>query len=274
MKRTYRHVSDMKTELVKKGWISRQGRHGVVLLVGKFPPPKVRSFGKNPNEAPSSFGKNPNEARPRSEKSESFVRISPNENQIPPHPPIRIEPEVAKPVAAATAAADLLMLPADEEFVREVIASEVYGAEFVRWVWGKLKLHCVAGGSRPVRRQLLHWLSTETGAPPVQPTLPGVGAPLVAGGFGNQAAINPVLRDADPNCRLCAGTGESGGQACPCRACQFCFGAGMEMVDGRMRKCRCRLPPAQAPEMSEDELREEQEIFDAAQATLRQANST
>jgi hypothetical protein len=287
MKRTYTHVSDLKRELILKGWIRRLGRNDVELLVGYLPPAvrpleAARSSEKSEDEvrkypnlvAPQSSEKSEVGTR-SSEKSEDEVRKYPNENSLPPYPPIRNELLVAE-AAAAAASADLLSMPADEEFVREVIASGLYRGEFVRWVWGKLKLYCMAGGSPPVRRQFLSWLSDETGSPPVQPTLPGVGAPLVEGSFGanGQPAVNPILREADPNCRLCGGEGESGGQSCPCRACQFCFGAGMELFKGKMRRCRCRLPPAESPPMTAEELRVQQERFDAAQAELRQANSS
>lgn len=50
--RTYKHVSDLKCELVEKGWIERLGRRAVDLLVG-FKPPKVVEIGR------ANSGKNP-----------------------------------------------------------------------------------------------------------------------------------------------------------------------------------------------------------------------
>jgi len=284
MKRTYTHVSDLKRELILKGWLRRTGRNSVELLVG-FLPPVVRGIDdarsseksedgvrKNPKiAAGQSSEKSELRAQP-SEKSEDGVRKNPNENSLPPDPPIRNELLVAE--AAAAAAAESLRLPVDDRFVQEVITSGVYREDFVRWVWGKLKLHCMAGGSVPVRKQFLHWLKEETGAPPVQPVLPGMGAPVVAGGFGAKEPARPSLRAADPNCRLCAGGGEVEGRACPCRNCSYCGGTGMEVQPGKgARRCRCVLPPAVA-QMSDEETAREQHDYEEARATLRQVNSS
>lgn len=50
--RTYKHVSDLKCELVAEGWIERRGRRAVDLLVG-FKQPKVVEIGR------ANSGKNP-----------------------------------------------------------------------------------------------------------------------------------------------------------------------------------------------------------------------
>jgi hypothetical protein len=49
---SYNHVSDLKCELVEKGWVERLGRRAVDLLVG-FKPPKVVKIGR------ANSGKNP-----------------------------------------------------------------------------------------------------------------------------------------------------------------------------------------------------------------------
>ena len=45
LKCTPGHASDMKRELVRKGWVRRCGRRAVLLLVGEFPRPRVAEIG-------------------------------------------------------------------------------------------------------------------------------------------------------------------------------------------------------------------------------------
>jgi hypothetical protein len=239
----------MKSELARKGWLKRLGRHAVDLLVGSFPSPVIRqidssessSFGKFPNEGRSSFGKNPNG------KGSSFGNFPETDSS-----PLTAD---KKKAAAATAAAEELLKEVDEEFVRNVISAAVYSEEMVRWVYGKLRLHCAASGALPVRKQLLHWMANERGLPPLQPSLfdqiPAAGA--VAANFGGkpQGAVVTTRREREPNpeCLLCRGSGEVAERPCTCTDCAICFGSGMEVVAGKgARRCRCRQPSiAQQP---------------------------
>lgn len=199
--------------------------------MGSFPAPVVRSFGKNPDESARSFGKNP-ETR----------RASFGKNPETDRPLIRNEQLEEK--AAAANSPDPLREKVTQSFVESVIEAGVYPEEFVRWVWSKLKLHCVAAGVDPIRKQLLHWLANETGAPPVQLSL--LSPPPVAGAFGAvaEASAPPApLRAPDPECRLCGGAGSRDGRSCPCTLCPHCSGSGMEVISGKgAKRCRCRSP--------------------------------
>ena len=62
MKRTYTHVSDLKRELILKGWLRRTGRNSVELLVGFLPPvvrgiDDARSSEKSEDRGRAIFGK-------------------------------------------------------------------------------------------------------------------------------------------------------------------------------------------------------------------------
>jgi hypothetical protein len=240
MKCTYNHVSDCKTELVRKGWIARKGRRAVELLVGTFPAPKVRELA---TPTGSNFGKFRTSTSENSEVGGSNFgkfRTSTSENsEVGERAPI-YEP-VVEPVAAAATAAErenFLREQVDEEFVREVIAAGVYPEQLVNHVWKKLKLHCVTQRTVPVKKQFLHWLSTER--PSAQPALPEMGAAIVEGRFAARPPVSKAACPPDPNCSTCRGQGKIGGVECGCTQCPVCFGSGMEITEKGARRCRCR----------------------------------
>jgi hypothetical protein len=230
MRRTYTHISNMKTELVREGWIRRTGRHAVELLVGaeEFPPPKVRPLvRKNPNEESASLG-----------KILTPVRKNPNEESASPYTdkPLK-EPDEA---AAAAAGRKWKRETCDAAYIAEVKGEGIYPAELVDYVWRKLQATCRRESVRPTKGRLAYWLSTERGTPPVQPTLPLMGAPVVEGQF-EPGMQDERLRPPDPECVVC-------------------FGAGMEVVKGKgARRCKCRQiqEPASEAATASDELERE-----------------
>jgi hypothetical protein len=271
LNRTYTHVSDMKRELIIKGWIRREGRHAVRLLVGVFPPPKVR-----PLAAPSSeksedeVRKNPNLGNQSSEKSEDEVRKNPN---LAPGSPYTDEPVVDEPVAAAAGAADEQAWKketADARYVESLKTAQLYPKELVEWVWRKLQFRCLQEQVAPTKGRLMYWLSTEREAPPVQPMLPTMGAPVVEGSFNS----TPRVRAPDPDCPLCKGGLLLREDDCPCTLCPFCSGTGMEMVEGKARKCRCRQPQSERAPTSEEEIADLERRVREAQEEMRQAGGT
>ncbi len=226
MERNYTYVSNCKTELVREGWIRRTGKNAVELLVGDFPPLKVQQMGK------AKFGRNPNLEfgnSPKIEGSSSGEIRTEVREKSELHISKVVEPGIEPVVAAAAAAAELqsaLQEPVTEEYVAEVIALGLYAANFVTWVWGKLKLHCATAHAVPIKKQLLVWLSTERGAPPTQPSLPGIGATL-----------HEMPRQTAQPAKRCDST------------CPRCSGTGWEIVAGRgpgtgARKCPAMFPPA------------------------------
>ena len=232
MQRTYHHVSDMKTELVRAGWIARQGKNGVELLVG-FEPPKVRQLEQKPIPK---FGKFRTSSSENSEPGPPEVRKNPNpssENSELAYKEVvepGIEPVVAAAATAAAGVQQTLREPVTDEYVTEVIASGVYTEAHVRFVYAKLKLHCATARTIPVKKQLLWWLDQELSAPPVQPTLPGVGASIQAMPLGASVAA-PLPKE------KCDAT------------CPHCFGSGLEVVPGKgARRC-----PAQAATAGESQ---------------------
>lgn len=214
LKRTPRHVSDMKTELVRKGWVRRTGKNAVELLVGDFGGVKVRTFGKNPTVRSENFRPT---GGPSSEGIRTQVRKESERSAVAP-----ISEPVTEPVAAVVAAAgggishpeperDEGQLPCDAAYVAEVKARGHYPPEFVEYVWRKLLKRCAADARAsgfavaPVRRQFDWWLENERA--PAQPTLPGV-APSVGDirlRAGGPYAQPP--RRCDATCTLCFGTG-------------------------------------------------------------------
>ena len=89
----------------------------------------------------------------------------------------------------------------------------------VRFVYAKLKLHCATARTIPVKKQFLWWLDQELSAPPVQPTLPGVGASIEAMPLGAPVAAPQSKEKCDA-------------------ACPHCFGSGLEVVPGKgARRC-------------------------------------
>lgn len=223
MGRTYRHISDCKTELVRKGWIRRTGKNAVVLLVGEFESVKVRQFGKNPNLSSENF-------RTSGAPTSGGIRTQVREESELGRASLITEPE-KEPVAAATAAAatvagsasgeeDPLSEVCDEAFVEEVLAAEVYSFEHVRWVWRKLRLHCQAKRTVPVKGQFLHWLSTERHTS--QQKLPGV----------ESGVVSVAARASPPATGKCDHT------------CPLCYGSGVEVVAGKGAR-RCSRAAAQ-----------------------------
>jgi hypothetical protein len=244
MKCTYTHVSDCKTELVKKGWIARRGRSAVELLAGTFPAPKVRDLSP---QSTSKFGIFRTSTSEYSELGRRELRNIPNStseySELGERTPIyeQEDQQVAAAPAAAAGRETCLQEPVTEQFVTEVVAAGVYPEPVVRHVWSKLKLHCATAGVAPVKKQFLHWLSTER--PVAQPVLPQMGAPVVEGRFTSPGApAKKAVRPPDPNCRTCNGAGKVGGVECGCTQCQYCFGSGMEILEGGARRCRCREP--------------------------------
>jgi hypothetical protein len=232
MQRTYTHVSNMKSELVDQGWLRRVGRHAVDLLVGQFAPPKISPLVRNnPNEEGVLVRKNPNEENPSLGKILTAVRKNPNEEIAS---PITAEP-VVEPVAAAAATAprDWRSEICDERWIEQVKSEGDFSTQLVDFVWRKLQRNCEREGVEPTKGRFDHWLSTERGTPPVQPTLPAMGADLVAGNF--EPGTNQRVQAPDPECTRC-------------------FGAGMEVVPGRgARRCQCRSVEVEQPTNEEIE---------------------
>lgn len=224
LKCTFNHASDMKRELVRKGWIRRLGRSEVELLVGEFPRPKVAEIsGSNHGKFRDSTTENSVTGRANHGKfRDSITEFSVIH--------IKDEPVVAEPVAAAASAAaepvsgNPLSEPVDEAFVEGVIEARVYPDAHVRFVWDKLRLHCKAKRTEPVKRQFLIWLATERHRP--QQELPFVGSTV---------GEMPARAGAVPQVRRCE------------RSCPQCFGTGFEVVAGKgARKC-----PNMEPQLAE-----------------------
>lgn len=261
MKRTYTYISNMKSELVRKGWIRRTGRHAVELLVGEFPPPKVRSFvRKNPNEAGSSLG-----------KIITPVRKDPNEAGGAPYitEPLK-EPVIGAAAAPAAVGSDAWKKElCDEAYVAQVKQEGIYPPPFVEFVWRKLKSRCRKEGVAPNKGRFEFWLSQEKSAP-VQPELFSHTVSHTDFQSGDNQPVKPALRDPDPNCMLCRGDGEVDGQVCACRQCQYCFGTGMEIMAGKgARRCRCLRPTSAAPPVNDEELRALEQQYEEAQEEMR-----
>ncbi len=227
LKRSYTHASDCKTELVEKGWIRRLGRRDVEILVGEFAPPTVVQLGQ---KGTAKFGKFRTSSSENSELGAAKFgkfRTSSSENSelgdASLYEPEVLEPEVV--AAAATAAGsppatDPLQEAVDESFLTDVLESGVYPAHQVQFILGKLKLHCLASRTKPVRRQFLHWLSTERETP--QQSLPGIGAPVIEMPARTEAALEVTRCEA---------------------TCPRCFGSGIEVVPGNgARRCPERAP--------------------------------
>ncbi|MGB7925559.1 MAG: hypothetical protein WCF57_20140 [Pyrinomonadaceae bacterium] len=275
MKRTYTHVSNLKSELVTKGWIRRKGRHAVELLVGEFPPPKVRSLvRKNPNEEDASLGKILTSEGASLGKIVTVVRKNPNEAS---GPPFIYEPGKKPEAAAATAAA-----PADawkkelcdESYVAETKLEGIYPHALVDYVWRKLKRRCKQERVEPNKGRFEYWLSIEKGTPVQQPSLL---EPPVADARESFQASKPErpLLPPDAQCGTCGGDPDYRNefdQTCHCRACRFCFDSGMEMVEGKARRCRCRLKAPAARTTGNHESAEPERPDVAAQEEMRRAN--
>jgi hypothetical protein len=224
--RTYRHVSDCKTELVKKGWVRRAGKNGVDLCVG-FGPPKVRAAAANskyvsrPAMVPKSelvFGKFPNTS---SGGIRTQVREESELGETSPYSEPVVEPVAAEAAAAAGSHAAHVggTEVCDDAYVAEVKARGRYPPDFVDFVWLKLRERCQDQGRRfgysipPVRRQFDWWLENEL-TPPQMSLLPGAGraGDVRLGRKGN----------CDSSCPQCFGTGmwypegfEKGVARCP-----------------------------------------------------------
>jgi hypothetical protein len=217
--RTYSYVSDCKTELVKKNWLTRSGKNAVELLVG-FPPPKVRQVTVNPKYVGRRAGrKNPKISSEKSEdKFGNFPKISSGgirtqvreESELGAASPIT-EPGI-EPVAAEAAASAAASPPAPDrgtevctdEYVAEVRTRGHYPPDFVDFVWRKLRDTCEKQSRRlgypvpPIRRQFDWWLDNEL-TPPQQSLLTG------AGRTGDVRL--GAKQTCDATCSRCFGTG-------------------------------------------------------------------
>jgi len=216
LKCTPGHASDLKRELIRKGWIRRTGRRSVTLLVGEFPAAKVSEIGAS------------NHGIFRDSTTENSVVRPANHgifrDSITEYSGVHIkdEPVVIEPVVAAASSAaarpsdsDPLQEPVDEDFVADVLASGVYPAGHVHFVLGKLRLRCKVEKVAPVKGRLLSWLSTERHTP--QPTLPGVGGEV--GEMSPRVAPQQQKKHCD-------------------HTCAACFGSGIEVVPGKgARRC-------------------------------------
>ncbi|MEP6743421.1 MAG: DnaA N-terminal domain-containing protein [bacterium] len=239
MRCSYTHISDSKSELIKKGWIQRQGRQRVQLLVGEFAPLKVHDLTSRTSE--SSELRRP----PTSENSELQLRKIPNfahpnfgefrtstsENSelraTPPAPPIRIEP-VIEPVAAAATAGEIKNFrsePLDDAFAEAIVKARLYPPELVEFVKNKLVFRCAQEGVEPTKVRLLHWLSIEREQ--VQPSFPSMQTVGQVEEFKSQPAVNRNLLPARPDCDRCHGKGLERGY-CDCQICPYCKGTGIE----------------------------------------------
>lgn len=218
LKCTPGHVSDMKRELVRKGWIRRWGRRDVALLVGEFPRPKVTEIG-GPNHGIFRDSRAENSVvaiQNHGKFRDSITEFSGAHNKD--------EPVVVEPVAAAASAAGNLAASdpwadlADDQFVAEVIEAAIYPDGHVHFVWKKLLFYCKKKETKPVRRQFLHWLATERHTP--QQELPGMAAKV-----GDHPAPTRELvqtRRCDSSCPRCFGTqmevvAGNGARRCPNR---------------------------------------------------------
>lgn len=222
------HVSDMKRELLRKGWIRRLGRRDVELLVGEFPRPKVAEIG-GPNHG--IFRDSGTEFSVIGLQNHGKFRSQITENSGAHN---KDEPVVVEPIAAAASAAgepadsDPWAEVADDQFVAEVIEAAIYPDGHVLFVWKKLLLYCKKKETKPVRRQFMHWLATERHTP--QQELPGM-----AGKVG----AHPAPGHEPIQTRRCDSS------------CPRCFGTQMEVVPGKgAHRCPNRVAapaPAASP---------------------------
>ncbi|MGB9181839.1 MAG: hypothetical protein WCB68_21595, partial [Pyrinomonadaceae bacterium] len=178
-----------------------------------------------------------------------------------------------KKVVVAVSAEEAQMV-CDEKYVEEVKAEGTYPPAYVDLVWGRLLNHCQKKSTklnylvRPKKYQFHWWLENEL--TPIQQPLIDVGRNVAQPDFQAGPQTSPQLREPDPNCVLCGGSGEvAEGRTCPCRNCQFCFGTGMENPDGTgSRRCRCRNP---AEAVSQEELDQLEREYDEAMMQLKQS---
>jgi hypothetical protein len=252
MRSSYTHVSDCKSELVKKGWIERDGRHRVRLQVGEFAPLKVRDF-ERPGSLSTSENSElqlrniPNSARSNFGEFRTSTSEYSESRHTPPAPPIRIEP-VIEPVAAAAAATekkDFRKEPLDQTFVKAIVDGRLYPADLVEFVKNKLVFHCAQEGTEPTKGRLLRWLSIER--EPVQPTFFSMKAndenTVVEGKFDLRSPSNPNLLPINPECLSCGGQGLPKGRYCECQICPHCFSTGTEVIDDKAQVCRHKQTP-------------------------------
>jgi len=235
MRCSYTHVSDCKTKLIEKGWIKRLGRHRVELLVGDFPPLKVRDFGP-PAGPPTSENselqlrkfRTPTSEIPNSNFGEFRISTSENsESQVtPPITPYKDLTSSKEPVAAAapTETKDFKKEPLDEAFVENLVASKLYPPALIEHVRNKLVFHCAQEGTVPNKGRLLHWLSRER--EPVQPDLYSGGSSVVEQ-FESPRTVNPNLMAPNADCESCLGAGLKN-RPCPCQICPHCQATGIE----------------------------------------------
>jgi hypothetical protein len=218
--RTYRYVSECKTELVRKGWVERRGKNGVDLLVG-FPPPKVREVGLNPKylrrpgageKSELKFGNFPNLSSEKIRtqvREESELKFGRNPNL---EPGVLISEPGIEPVAEAAAdsaagsppAPDRGALLCTEVYVAEVRASGRYPPDFVNFVWRKLREQCERQTKRlgypvqPSVNQFEWWLEHELNPPQQE---------LITGARGVGDVRLGVNTRCDSSCPRCFGTG-------------------------------------------------------------------
>ena len=231
---SYFHFSHLKSALVAKRWLAKDGRDAVVLLVGEFPPLKVEELRKIANKSceksqlsASDASKVAKNRKQSCEKSQiSRARDPYSDEQL-------FEQEAAAapaPGARPTQATDPLLAEVTEEFVEDVIAQQFYPEHVVRHVWKKLKSYCRAKQTIPVVKQFLYWLGTEDYTK--APLLPVMGATIHEVGQAIAAA---------PRCD---------------HTCPHCFGSGMEVVEGKgARRCRGMETATVTDEGTNDERR-------------------
>lgn len=255
LEKTYGYISDCKAELVRKGWLARDGKNAVELLVG-FPPPRVRSAPahpkyrrraparkKNPDTSPEIFRtydrKNP-DTSPGATRTQ--VRELPGNGAAPPITEHSSEhsSELAGEAAASAAASpgppDRGTEVCTEAYVAEVKALGRYSPEYVEFVWRKLREHCAEQSRRfgypvpPVRYQFDWWLKNEL-TPPQQSLFTGAGAAA-------DIRLGPKSK-CGPDCTRCFGTGmwypggfERGVARCPGPPAEANVDEGLKVANG------------------------------------------